>query len=272
MLLNVEHITRYTYDPAPKSAALRLKLFPAISAGQQPLNWVVRVNGQSVAPLFTEAHGDPVALWHGYGEMSEIEISAGGAVRTADTAGVLRELPQGIPPGVFLRATPLTEADDAIRSLAVEIEAGDRLTAMHGLSALIHKAVAYTKGETDAATTAAEATAKGGGVCQDQAHVFISAARVMGVPARYVAGYVLDPEGGATHDETHAWAEAYVDGLGWTGFDITHQLCPTDAYVRLSCGLDAHDAAPVRGALAGVTEESLTTTVSIQAGQSQTQQ
>ena len=90
-----------------------------------------------------------------------------------------------------------------------------------------------------------------GGVCQDHAHIFISAARARGVPARYVAGYLLAGEQANQQFETHAWAEAYVDELGWVGFDVTNGISPTDHYVRLCTGLDAHDAAPVRGIFSG---------------------
>ena len=93
-------------------------------------------------------------------------------------------------------------------------------------------------------TSAAEALKAGRGVCQDHAHVFISAARLMGVPARYVNGYFVT--GGESASEAqHAWAEACIDGLGWLGFDPANQVCPTERYVRLACGLDAASAAPI---------------------------
>jgi transglutaminase-like putative cysteine protease len=69
------------------------------------------------------------------------------------------------------------------------------------------------------------------------------------VPARYVVGYLLAPEEKLT--ETHAWAEAFVPDIGWVGFDPANRLCPTDRYVRLGCGLDAADAAPIRGNVMG---------------------
>ena len=60
----------------------------------------------------------------------------------------------------------------------------------------------------------------------------------MGFPARYVNGYFVT---GGEHcsEAQHAWAEAYIDGLGWLGFDPANQVCPTDRYARLACGLDA---------------------------------
>ncbi len=175
-------------------------------------------------------------------------------------------------PACSLRATALTGPSDAIRELAAGIDEQDVLARCHALSAAVHAAVDYRPGVSDAATTAAAALALGAGVCQDQAHVFIAAARVAEIPARYVIGYLHDPDRDRPAEETHAWAEAFVPGLGWTGFDITNQLCPTDLYVRLCCGLDAADAAPVRGTILGGTEEQMEVEIAVRAGASQSQQ
>ena len=270
MELVVQHQTRYRYDPEAGMAALRLKLFPSDSAGQRTGAWSLTVNGEDVIPLLTDAHGDLVALWHHHGAISEIEIEATGAIVTSDTAGVLRDLPQAARPGIFLRTTDLTLPDDAIRDLADQSSGDTLLARMHDLSRLTGEAIAYRKGATDAETTAAQAMVRGAGVCQDQAHVFISAARTLRVPARYVIGYLFDPEGETAPNETHAWAEVYIQGLGWTGFDVTNEICPTEAYVRLCCGFDAGDAAPVRGTVLGTPDEEMEVAVKVSAaGQAQ---
>jgi len=78
----------------------------------------------------------------------------------------------------------------------------------------------------------------------DLAHTFIALARALGLPARYVTGYLGKPT--ATAPAMHAWAEVFDEGLGWIGFDPLLQLCPTNMHVRVACGLDAYSAAPVR--------------------------
>jgi transglutaminase-like putative cysteine protease len=92
------------------------------------------------------------------------------------------------------------------------------------------------------------------------------------MPARYVVGYLLALDTKLT--ETHAWAEAYVPDIGWVGFDPANGLCPTERYVRLGCGLDSADAAPIRGSVAGTRQERLSASVDIDetAGQNQVQQ
>jgi transglutaminase-like putative cysteine protease len=89
------------------------------------------------------------------------------------------------------------------------------------------------------------------------------AARVLGVPARYVNGYFLT-ETDEPSEAHHAWAEAYIEGLGWLGFDPANGICPTDHYVRLACGLDAGSAAPIRGTRRGGTDEVLDVLVEVQ--------
>ncbi len=145
--------------------------------------------------------------------------------------------------------------------------------------------VEYVKGATDAHTEAAEALADGKGVCQDHAHIFIAAARTLAIPARYVTGYLVmhgdgpDPDEEAADtaeaapaDAHHAWAEAWVEALGWVGFDVANRVCPTDHYVRLACGLDASYAAPIIGSRRGGGGEKLEVSVAVQQQQQSAQQ
>ena len=121
----------------------------------------------------------------------------------------------------------------------------------------------YVAGITDTHTGAAAALADGKGVCQDHAHVFISAARTLGIPARYITGYLLMDDAQPA-DAHHAWAEAWIDPLGWVAFDIANRVCPTDRYVRLAAGLDAGYAAPIIGSRRGGASEKLEVSVAVQ--------
>ena len=101
-------------------------------------------------------------------------------------------------------------------------------------------------------TTAAEAYTDRRGVCQDHAHVMIGMARGLGVPARYVTGYLVTGVG-ASSVAAHAWAELLIADLGWVGFDAANGQCPTELYVRVAAGLDAAAVAPVNGSRRGGT-------------------
>jgi transglutaminase-like putative cysteine protease len=85
----------------------------------------------------------------------------------------------------------------------------------------------------------------------------------LGFRARYVSGYLANGRGVASGDAGHAWAEAYVDWLGWVGFDVANRICPTDAYVRVAVGLDAMEAAPVRGIRRGGSDESMSVSLAV---------
>lgn len=269
MRLTVRHLTTYAYETAPDRCALRLRLYPPAFDAQRIVSWKVSVNGQGIAPLLTTSTGDRESIWTCSGPTPTVEIVAEGEIDTKDAAGVVRGLRDGARTGVYLRTTPLTESSPAIADMANATTGTRPLDRLHALMEAVANAVDYRSGSTSTATTAAQAMKAGAGVCQDHAHVFISAARVMRVPARYVVGYLLAQDTKLT--ETHAWAEAHVPEIGWVGFDPANRICPTDRYVRLGCGFDSADAAPIRGNVSGAPQERLTASVDISLAQGQNQ-
>lgn len=268
MDLSIRHVTSYAYDPQVDRAGLRLKIFPCSTSSQRVDNWTVTVNDVAVKPMLTDAFGDGEALWFAHEPVDKIEIVAEGQVTLTDTSGVLGKLGRARP-GVYLRHSALTEPDEAIREMATAIEGDTLLARMHALNERISEEIKYLKSVTDASTTAAQAFELGAGVCQDKTHIFITAARAMGLPARYVTGYYRSAE--EAELETHAWAEVFIDGLGWTGFDPTHCVCPALDHIRLCSGIDAAEAAPIRGHVLGETEEVLEVDVQIMESQTQSQ-
>ncbi len=246
MLIAVRHTTRYTYDAPSRYAIQTLRLTPPSFAAQAVRAWTIEAPGIEKALHFVDGFGNAAALVATQELHTEIEIVAHGLVETTDCAGLVRGLRDAAPVRIFLRQTAPTQPDAAIREIARSTTGTTPLDRLHALSDTIREKVAYETGTTTATSTAAEALAQGRGVCQDHAHVFLSAARCLDVPARYVNGYYVS---GSSEPETahHAWAEAYVDGLGWVGFDVANKVCPDDHYIRLACGLDAASASPIRG-------------------------
>ncbi|MEM1306051.1 MAG: transglutaminase family protein [Pseudomonadota bacterium] len=272
MKLTVTHTTRYHYTPAAERLAFRFQLYPMSFESQRVDSWSVTVNGTEVPRLLIDGAGDGVGLWHAKSALEEVEIVAGGVVETKDTAGIVKGLPRTPPIGMYLRNTKLTEPDTDIRALAQKAQRESPLDTLHALSAAIIDAVTYRAGVTDSTTTARDALKLGAGVCQDHAHVFVSAARTLGMPARYVTGYLQAGADGAAEVESHAWAEVFCENLGWVGFDASNQISPTPAYIRLGSGLDAAAAAPIRGTLTGNVDTDLSTTVAIAEEGAQAQQ
>jgi transglutaminase-like putative cysteine protease len=263
MLISIRHISRYSYAEPVGYTIQSLRLTPASFAGQRVLDWRVHAVGAGKPLQFKDGFGNLVDLLAVNARHDHLAIEAGGTVETSDRNGVVAGLAETTPQRVFLRETETTRPDAAIRALAAAARGPDPLSRLHDLVGAVRDRVAYVAGATDARTGAAEALAAGKGVCQDHAHIFIAAARTLGVPARYITGYlVLDAPG--TSDAHHAWAEAWVEGLGWVGFDVANGICPTERYVRLAAGLDAGYAAPIVGSRRGGSTERLDVSVEVQ--------
>jgi transglutaminase-like putative cysteine protease len=263
VLLSVRHITRYVYAEPVSYAVQSLRLTPSSFTGHRVVAWQVRVPGAGPALQFKDGHGNLVHMVTIVAQHRSLTIEAEGMVETSDCNGVVDGLPTAPPPRVYLRQTSQTRFEPAIRELAQSVANQDALSHLHALSAAIRSAVEHVPGATDTHTTAADALAAGRGVCQDHAHIFIAAARAKGIPARYVTGYLLLEETGP-RTAHHAWAEAWVEGLGWVGFDVANRICPTERYVRLATGLDAKGAAPITGSRRGGAEEALDVSVLVQ--------
>ncbi|WP_071797550.1 transglutaminase family protein [Natronohydrobacter thiooxidans] len=275
MILTVLHKTRYEFAAPVGGIIQSLRLTPAKSESQRVLDWSVEVPGAVLGTPLRDGAGDYVQTVSVRAPSTQIEVTVSGTVETTDTAGILRGHRERVPPRAYLRNTVRTEPNRAISDMVSEAlkaqEDASELERAHLLAAAVAEAVAYQPGTTTAHTTAAEAMTAGAGVCQDHAHVLIACAHLAGLPARYVAGYLNATEDGAPHEASHAWAELYIAGLGWVGFDAANKCCPNEQYIRLGSGLDAQDAAPIRGLVLGGSEEELAVSVLV-APQGQSQQ
>lgn len=185
-------------------------------------------------------------------------LVATGLVETSVPLAGAHERPPSLPASYWLRPTrhtcPGPEVARFTRDGAfVSVSGGDPASVYGQLVELMRRVrdrVDFRVGATDVLTTADEALRQGAGVCQDHAHVMVAVARSLGIPARYVSGY-LWPGHQAVTQASHAWVDAFVPGLGWLSFDPANACRPTTAYVRVAVGLDYFDAPPVRGVRRG---------------------
>lgn len=251
MLIRIDHATMYQYDRAARFVVQVLRKTPRSLGSQQVRRWRIDADVDARIRQSEDAFGNIIHALYTERPVDSLTVSVCGEVETGDTGGALDGWPERQPPLVYLRTTPLTLADEAIREFALEHAGADRLDMLHALMGAVRARIGFDTGATGVAHTAAEAFALGRGVCQDHAHIFLAAARFLGVPARYVSGHLRRADGEAEQDAAHAWAEALVDGLGWVGFDAANGVCPDDSYVRIASALDYLGAAPVRGASYG---------------------
>lgn len=265
MRLAIRHSTTYRFDEPVVHALQRLRLTPKETQGQEILDWQMEYDHAALELEYEDQHHNHVTLVSVEPGTTEVTITCRGTVDTHDNAGVIGRHAGHLPLWSFLTQTKLTRPGPRLRALfrGVEEDPADRLTYLHALSRAIHDLVRYETGKTGVQTTAEEAVEAGHGVCQDHAHIFISAARAAGIPARYVSGYLMMNDR-IDQEATHAWAEAHVEGLGWVGFDISNGISPDPRYVRVATGCDYNDAAPITGISFGSATEYLHVDVAVE--------
>lgn len=249
MRVRIRHETSYTFDPARKFVTQILRMTPRNHEGQHIADWRMDVDVDCRLKASEDTFGNITHTFSCDGPIQRLTILAEGEVETFDMAGVVRGSIERFPAELYLRDTPLTTADTALRAFAADVakDADGRLDTLHRLMTAVHEGLKADPAADGGEMRAADDVFKtGGGAARDFCHVFVAAARHLEIPARVVAGYCLpDP----TVSETatgHCWSEAFVEGLGWIGFDAVHDVCPQECHVRVSVGLDRLGAAPVR--------------------------
>ncbi|MCE1118439.1 MULTISPECIES: transglutaminase family protein [Pseudomonas] len=256
MKLAIHHDTRYTYADQVSASIQFLRLTPQSNARQQILAWQVQMPKSVRSQL--DPYGNVLHVLTLEEPHSALALCAKGQVEIDPTLEVEHDSQSPLP---FLRTSRLTLADQALLDFARQ-HCGSRrdraalIALMEGLA----ERMPYSPGATAVDSSAAEAFAAGMGVCQDHTHAFLACARSLGVPARYVSGYLCTED--ASHLASHAWAEAWLDD-GWYSFDVTNRLARPDRHLKLAVGLDYLDACPVRGMRRGGGTESMLAQVQV---------
>lgn len=267
MLLHIEHVTVYTYDRPVKHSVQSLRLTPRTEAGQRVLSWNLQTPGQKTQQ--TDAHGNVMHLLTLDEPHSEIRIHVSGSVETEHVADSAPSNRGRLSPLVYVPQTPLTTVDTALREFAMRHGADrnrfDEQVAL-SLATAIRETMSYVPGSTDVSDSAAHAFSLERGVCQDHAHVMLACCRELGVPARYVSGYLLTDRD--DHIASHAWVDVWLDGKQrWFAIDVTNGTPGGLQHCRLAVGRDYLDACPVRGIRRGGGVETMAATVAVSAEQ-----
>ena len=262
MRLKITHTTRYDFGEPVSYGLQQLRKTPKSTRGQSVLSWQTHLEGAKAEVSFDDHHRNRVELVSMLGGTQSLSITSEGEVEMTDTAGIVGPHEGRLPLWFFQRTTDRTKAGPGVRRLARDTGGEEGLDRLHALSAAIRAEVTYEVGASAPDWTAEQAVEAGVGVCQDHTHIFLAAARHLGIPARYVSGYLMLDDR-IDQDATHAWAEAHVEGLGWVGFDISNGISPDTRYVRVATGLDYGEAAPVLGTRFGGGQEDLTVAVEV---------
>lgn len=246
MRIRVRHEIRHGLDFIQRHATATIRLTPRNHVGQHLLRWTLDVLPDCRLSPQEDAFGNMSHTFSLEGPVDHFTVIAEGEVETQDTNGIVRGAVERFPVSLFLRQTSLTEPDAALARLAEEVagQAEDDLGRMHALMGLIHARLTEQPEAREAVPAAAALSAEAGVNSASLAHVFVSVARHLHIPARQVSGYVaLEDWPGSAYRE---WVEAYAPQIGWVAFDCGRCLCATEAYARLAVGLDTLGVAPVR--------------------------
>ncbi|MDB5903230.1 MAG: transglutaminase [Betaproteobacteria bacterium] len=257
MRLSIDHVTHYRYERPVRYSTQYLRLVPQSSARQRVLEW--RLDTPSTPLELRDGYGNILHVLTIDKPVSEIVIRSSGAVETSTVVDEPNDEPK-LSPLIFLRQTALTRADEAICQFAERYRRrAGMLSGLRDLASGVLAKLPFQPGVTAVQSTAAEAFEHANGVCQDHAHVFIACCRHLGIPARYVSGYIYSAGHAEAAVASHAWVEAWVVDR-WRSFDITNARPAGEHHIRLAFGADYLEASPVRGVRSGGGEEHLTAT------------
>ncbi|MFI5013299.1 MAG: transglutaminase N-terminal domain-containing protein [Hyphomicrobiales bacterium] len=255
MRLSIRHETLHRYGEPVRSVIQILRLTPRNHEGQHVVHWRIDVDVECRLKASQDAFGNIVHRFTSDGPHSMVVVTAIGEVETFDTRGVVNGAVERFPPDMYLRSTPMTPVNADVRGLVQRAIAGQasELDRLHALLRAIPEADSPQTLEMGDDARQSQGQMSAQALPEHLAHLFIACARFIDIPARYVAGYRL-PDATATLQGAHGWAEAFVPGLGWVGFDPANGLCPDDRYVRVAIGLDSLGASAMRVAHAGGAE------------------
>jgi transglutaminase-like putative cysteine protease len=259
--LHIRHDTLYRYDRPVKHSVQSLRLTPRTETGQRVLAWTLVAPGRQSQQV--DAHGNVMHLLTLDEPHEEIHITVSGAVET-------EEVPESAPsnrgrlsPLIYLPETPLTRTDESLADFAATHGVGNpgRDEAMT-LALAVRGVMDYVPGVTEVSDTAAHAFKLQRGVCQDHAHVMIACCRSLGIPARYVSGYLLTARD--DHIASHAWVDVWLARHErWFSIDVTNGVPGGLQHCRLAVGRDYLDACPVRGVRRGGGAETMSAKVEV---------
>lgn len=262
MRLAIEHQTEYRFSEPQSRLVQMLRLTPGDTIDQTVLSWRIDVDCDVRLRDNLDGFGNKVTMLYAEGPIEGIVITVSGQVLTTESSGVVRGAAEPLPPGLFRRGTPRTAGSDALAAFA-RAARGDCAVprdCLQRLNAALAGRFPDAPDLPDTGLSAARAFAMPNPSSRDLAHIFIAAAHAIDLPARYVSGY---RQGAGDHAAPHGWAEAWVEGPGWVGFDPSAGISPDERYVRVAIGLDATGAAAVAGSRVGEGEEELAVDVQV---------
>ncbi|MFV0316418.1 MAG: transglutaminase domain-containing protein [Microthrixaceae bacterium] len=282
MRFDVSYRTVFSYDEPASESQNELRAAPLSDAHQRLIDYRVSVEPEARVLSYTDAWGTRVDAFGVRRPHTSLEVLAEASVETtprpltavAPRMGELRD------PGFMdehvaylssdTHTTPGAAVVDAARRQG-ELAGDDVVSTVLAVHRFVGHTLAYTPGSTDIGITVDEVLAQGVGVCQDYSHLAVAMCRSVGIPARYVSGYLFTEDDSSGTDtaadtvvvQTHAWFEAAIPGGEWLALDPTNGQMVGERHVKIGHGRSYEDVQPLRGAFLGPGASAVHATVEI---------
>jgi transglutaminase-like putative cysteine protease len=271
MHYNIRHVTRFTYETAISESVMETRMQPRTDAAQRCLHFGLSTQPASRVMMYQDHQGNVVHHFNIPGRHSQLTVTAEALVecvvppelpRTLERGAAWERLDRLTESGEFwdvLNPSPFARRTALLDALSREIglvRGDDPLETVRQLTAEIYTRFEYSPHSTRVDSPIDDALEARSGVCQDFAHVMIALVRGLGMPCRYVSGYLFqqgEDNVRSSAGATHAWVEALMPDLGWIGFDPTNNLMAGDRHIRVAIGRDYADVPPTRGVYKGTT-------------------
>jgi transglutaminase-like putative cysteine protease len=272
MQYTIRHVTKFTYDEPISESVMEVRMQPRSDSLQHCLRFGLSTTPSSRVRMYQDPDRNIVHHFNIPGRHSRLTVTAEAFVEVSEP----QPLPEALEPGAWdrldaataefwesLNASPFARRTELLDTLAGEVglaRGEDPLVSVRQIMSDIFRRFEYAPQSTRVDSPIDDALSARKGVCQDFAHIMIALVRQIGVPCRYVSGYLFQPspEPRAASPEpsidgaTHAWVEAWLPALGWVGFDPTHNTAVGDHHIRVAVGRDYADVPPTRGVFKGL--------------------
>ena len=274
----IQHLTKYTYPAPVRDSANQIILYPIQDEWQEVIKQEIHVSGDPVIDTFIDYYGNKIGSFTYSERHSTLLINSKILVQTkhkpfpgnyifpAQQWEDLKQMRYMVPYIDFLRLEHFDGFDDLQALVEAEKSKDDTpYQAVLRFSRYVFDNFQYIKGVTSVETTMDEIWKLKAGVCQDFAHILTLMLRLVGIPARYVSGYICTHRSTTMRGEgaTHAWAEAYIPDYGWLGIDPTNNCIANEAHVRLAVGRNFSDCSPMKGVYKGASDHRLDVSVAV---------
>jgi transglutaminase-like putative cysteine protease len=278
MQYTVRHLTRFTYDSPISESIMEVRMQPRTEQHQRCLGFELTTTPRATVTAYRDPLSNIVHHFDIPGRHGQLTIVAEAIVEFVGAPHLPASLPieawaqvEAIGHGQthwdFLQASVLTQETPLLKAFEATLANGERrdpLSEVLAINEAIHRRFTYRQQVTGVDSPIDHALETGEGVCQDFAHVMLACVRRLGIPGRYVSGYLFHGSDDTSADgATHAWIEAFLPGLGWVGFDPTNNVVAGTRHIRVAIGRDYADVPPTKGVFRGRSANELAVAVQV---------